>query len=125
MMYKYQKEVNITYFRKVKKAVINEVNEGEIIYLKVRSPLNYGIRDWDYYGKLIKKTNLYFDILVYTTGLDNWNTKEIKRYERNQKQYTKRWAKKSVIEVYLVQTQEKKELLEYYTNDINSIKAMQ
>lgn len=125
MMYKYQKEVNITYFKKVKKAVINEVNEGEIIYLKVRSPLNYGIRDWDYYGKLIKKTNLYFDILVYTTGLDNWNTKEIKRYERNQKQYTKRWAKKSVIEVYLVQTQEKKELLEYYTNDINSIKAMQ
>lgn len=125
MMYKYHKEVNITYFKKVKKAVINEVNEGEIIYLKVRSPLNYGIRDWDYYGKLIKKTNLYFDILVYTTGLDNWNTKEIKRYERNQKQYTKRWAKKSVIEVYLVQTQEKKELVEYYTNDINSIKAMQ
>lgn len=124
MMYKYQKEVNRTYFEKVKKAAINEVNEGEVIYLKVRSPLNYGIRYWEYCGKLIKKTNLFFDILEYNTGSDNCDTEEIERCEKNQKQYTKRWAKKSIIEVYLVKTQEKKELVEYYTNDINSIKNM-
>ena len=122
-MYKYTKEVNVTYFEKQKKITIDEVTEGEVIYLKVHSPLNYGIRECSYYGKLIKKTNLFFDILEYNTGLDNLNTEQIRNYEKNQKKYTKRWAKKSIIEIYLVKTKEKKELREYETNCIDSIKA--
>ena len=61
-MYKYTKEVNVTYFEKQKKITIDEVTEGEVIYLKVHSPFKYGIREWCYYGKLIKKTNLF---LIY------------------------------------------------------------
>ena len=51
------------------------------------------------------------------------NTEQIRNYEKNQKKYTKRWAKKSIIEIYLVKTKEKKELREYETNCIDSIKA--
>lgn len=124
-MYKYIEEVNITYFEKLKKTTIDEVTEGEIIYLKVSSPLNYGIRQWEYYGRLIKKTNLFFDILQYNTGLDNCNTEQVKNSEKNQKKYTKRWAKKSIIEIYIVKTKEEIEVREYETNNINRMKVGQ
>lgn len=108
MMDKYQKEVNKTYFKKIKKTIIDEVNEGDVIYLKVRNTRKSTIRYLEYYGKLIKKTNLFFDILQYTTGSDNWETEDIERWERNPKLGTKRCGKKSIVEVYLVKTQEKK-----------------
>ena len=114
MMDKYQKEVNKTYLKKIKKTVIDEVNEGEVIYLKIRNPNKSTIRHLEYYGKLIKKTKDYFYILEYTYCSDSCDTEEIKRLELNPKPYTKRRSKKIIVEVYLVKTQEKKELVEYY-----------
>ncbi len=60
MMYKHEEEVDRTYFKKIKKTVIDEVNEGDVIYLKVRNAGKSTIRHWEYYGKLIKKTNHFF-----------------------------------------------------------------
>lgn len=108
--YRYEKEEDMTYFKKTKKTTIDEVSEGEIVYLKVRSPLKYGLREWNYYGKITKKTNQYFYILEYTTGSESWYTEDIKRYEENPNPGTKKWAKKSIIEIYKVKCQEKKEL---------------
>ena len=104
MMYKHEEEVDRTYFKKIKKTVIDEVNEGDVIYLKVRNAGKSTIRHWEYYGKLIKKTNHFFHILEYTNGSDNSETEDIERTERNPKQGTKKWAKKSIIEIYLVKT---------------------
>lgn len=110
MWYKYQKEEDMTYFKKIKKTTIDEVNEDEVVYLKVRNPRKYGPRELEYYGKIIRKTNDYFNILEYTYRSDNWHTEDIERWERNPKQYTKKRAKKSIIEIYKVKCQQKKEL---------------
>lgn len=122
-MYKYKKKVNITYFSKIKESNIEDIAEGNTIFIKVKSPLNYGVREWFYYGRLIKKTNNFFDILEYfgNTNIDNWETEQIKMKENNPKKYTKRWAKKSIIEIYLVNTVEKIEIKEFETN--NFVKA--
>lgn len=101
-------EANKVYFRKVRKTKIDDVSEGEIIHIQVRSPLKYGNKVLNYYGKLVKKTKYYFDILNYYInipfkGLASCTTADIEICEKNQKRYVKRWAKKSVIEVYLVE----------------------
>lgn len=126
-MYKYTKEVDITYFKKIKTTIIENVNEGEIIYIKVYSPLNYGIKEWEYYGRLIKKTNHFFDILEYfgNSRMNYWSTDEIEKKEENQKKYTKKWAKKSIIQICTVKTENKKELKEFETNNMNNIKIVE
>lgn len=117
-LYKYKKEVDMTYFKKINQTTIEDVSDGEIIYLKVCSPLNYGLREWEYYGKLMKKTNYFFDILNYSDAMvDYWYTKEIEKKNNNPQKYTKRWAKKSIIEIYKVQIENKKELREFETNN--------
>lgn len=119
-MHKYKKEVGITYFKKEYKTTIDDVNVGDIIFIKVKSPLNYGISEIPFYGKLVKKTKYYFDILEYygQFDIDNWHTEQINLKENNPKKYTKRWAKKSIIEIYNVSTEEKTEIKEFYTNKI-------
>ena len=36
-LYKYKKEVDMTYFKKINQTTIEDVSDGEIIYLKVCS----------------------------------------------------------------------------------------
>ena len=110
MWYKYEKEKDMTYFKKTKKTTIDEVNEGDVIYLKVRNPSKSTIRHVEYYGKLMKKNNIYFDILEYTDGEDNLETEVIERWDKTPKQCTKTRAKKSIVEIYQVKCQRKKEL---------------
>lgn len=109
------KKVNITYFIKNKKITIEDVNIGDIVFVKVKSPLNYGIREVPYYGKIMKKTNCYFEILEYYGGfdLDNWKTEQIKLKENNKEKYTKKWAKKSILEMYSIKTEEKVEIRKF------------
>lgn len=94
-LYKNEKDVNVTYFTKIKKIDIDELKDNSLIYLKVKSPLNYGIKYWAFYGKLLKRTNKFFDILQYCDDTtDSWNTEQILLKEKNKIKFTKRWAKK-------------------------------
>lgn len=116
-MEKYAKKVKITYFEKTKKVDISNINDNSIVYLKVKSPLSYGIRELGYYGKILHKTQKYFDILEYCIAETNyWYSDEILKRENQVKKYTKRWAKKSVKEIYLVSTHVKEEIKEFYKN---------
>ena len=54
-MEKYAKKVKITYFEKTKKVDISNINDNSIVYLKVKSPLSYGIIELGYYGKILHK----------------------------------------------------------------------
>lgn len=70
-----------------------------------------------YYGKILHKTQKYFDILEYCIAETNyWYSDEILKRENQVKKYTKRWAKKSVKEIYLVSTHVKEEIKEFYKN---------
>lgn len=117
-MNKYKKEVELTYFNKRQKTTIDDIKDGEIIYLKVNSPLNYGIREWEYFGKLVKITKCYFYILEYCNApnLGYWYSQEIKNKESTPNCYTKKWAKKSIREIWTVDTENKKEVMEFETN---------
>lgn len=117
-MYKSVKEVRVTYFRKIKRVDIDEIKDNSLVYIKIVSPLNYGVRDCAFYGKVLKKTNKYFDILQYCDAItDNWNTEQILLKENNKNRFTKRWAKKRIIELYLVDYEEKTVIKEIYTNN--------
>ena len=109
-MMKYEKECNITYFKKIKELSIDEVNEGDIVYLKVNSPLNYGIRELEYWGKIIKKTNCFFWITEYGTAtwrIDHQDTDIVKKHDENVEKYTKKWEKKSICELWIASTEQK------------------
>ena len=110
-MDKYIKEVNITYFMKENKINIDEAL-NEIVYLEVNSPLNYGIKSVDFYGRVVKVNDFYFEFLPYCRALiHEWNTEQIKLIEERYK--TKRWAKKSIQNLYKVRTIEKVVKKEY------------
>lgn len=105
-------EDKYTYFQTQESLDIDEVVPGEIVYLKVQSPLNYGNREWEYYGKIVKISPCYFWILEYCVGdrdTKDWKTSEICRKESAPARYTKKWAKKSIIELRRVLTTEKLE----------------
>ena len=113
-MEKYTKIVNVTYFIKEKEIDIDD-SINKIVYLEVDSPLNYGMRTWKYYGRIVKVTKCYFEILEYCTAqVDNWNTEQILIKEK--KHSSKKWAKKSIQKLYEVKTEEKIEEKEYYKN---------
>lgn len=118
-LYKYEKNVIVTYFKKLKKVNIDEINENSLVYLKINSPLNYGVRNYSFYGKILKKTDDFFYILLYCDAItDNWNTKQILLKENNKNRFTKRWSKKRIIELYLVDYYEKTVKKEFYTSNI-------
>lgn len=113
-MEKYLKNTSITYFAKVKEIDINN-SLNKTVYLKVKSPLNYGIKSWEYYGRITKVTKCYFEIIEYCDGnLKYWYTDEIIKHE--QKQLSKKWAKKSIELLCEVQTSENNENIEFYKN---------
>lgn len=122
---KYLKEESITYFERKQKVSIEDIHEGEIILLTVNSPYNYGISEWEMVGKLVKKTKCYFEILWYFNVLwrnNSCKTESIKTREENPKRYTKKWAKKSIVEIYTAEITEKIEIREYYNYNKNEIK---
>lgn len=122
-LYKYIKEESITYFEKVKPISIDDVVANDIVYLKIESPLRYGVRELKYYGKIIKITKEYFYILTYCNAVTNdWKTSQIELLENNLKKYTKQWSKKRILELYLVKTKVKNEIREYTTNNKELIK---
>lgn len=110
-MEKYTKMINMTYFTKGEKIDIDD-SLNKIVYLEVDSPLNYGVRTWDYYGRIVKITKCYFWIIEYCDGfLKNWRTDQIQKKE--EKQLAKKWHKKSIQKLYEVKTEEKNEEIEY------------
>ena len=112
-------EQEYTFFEKQEIVSIDEVNTGEQVYLKVESPLNYGNREMEYYGRIEKITPCYFWILEYclvSRGTNDWLTSEILKKELDCKRHTKQWAKKSVIELRSVKTTIKKEKREIYSS---------
>lgn len=117
-LYNYKREESITYFKKIKTVSIEDVNVNDIVYLKIESPLKYGVKELKYYGKIIKITSEYFYILLYFKAVtDNCKTSQIELLEKNIKKYTKQWSKKRIIELCLVKTSVKKEVIEYETNN--------
>ena len=110
-MKKYTKKVSLTYFKKIKEISIeNSINK--IVYLEVNSPLNYGVKTFSYFGKIVKVTKCYFDILEYCTAdIDNCSTQQILMKENNKR--VKKWSKKSIRKLIEVSTDEKEEFVEY------------
>ena len=115
-MNKYTKVVTNTYFKKSNPVSIEKVKPGDLVYLSVRSPLHYGSKSWQYWGKIKKVTPDFFDIIQYFEatfiGPNNWKTDSIKRMD-NIPEYCKRWAKKSIIELCYAETTEKTEEVTY------------
>ena len=80
-MEKYTKKINITHFAKDEEINIDDAT-NRIVYLEVNSPLNYGLRTWEYYGRIVKVTKCYFEIIEYCDGnTDYWYTDEITKKE--------------------------------------------
>ena len=113
-MEKNTKKINITYFTKDKEINIdNAINK--VVFLEVNSPLNYGLKTWEYYGRIVKVTKCYFEIIEYCDGNTGyWYTDEINKKEN--KKNTKKWAKKSIQKIYDVKTEIKLEEHEFYKN---------
>ena len=113
-MEKHIKNKSITYFDKVEEININ-YSLNKIVYLKVKSPLKYGIKSLEYYGRVTKVTKCYFEIIEYCDGsLNYWYTNEINKKE--QTMLTKKWAKKSIELLYEIKTSEENKALEIYNN---------
>lgn len=113
-MEKYTKKINITYFNKDKEIEIDD-SINKIVFLEVNSPLNYGLKTWEYYGRIVKVTKCYFEIVEYCDGNTNyWYTDEITKKEK--RNLTKKWAKKSIQRLFSVKTENKLEEHEFYKN---------
>lgn len=118
-MKSYTKEIEVTYFDRKEAIDIDEVSVGDNVYLEVNSPLSYGVRIWSFNGEITKITKDYFWILEYHNGFPNitkWSTEQIKIKKLNQKKYTKKWAKKSIVKLYRIDLVNKLEKIEYSTN---------
>ena len=110
-MDKYTKTVNMTYFIKQDRINIDD-SINKIVYLEVDSPLNYGIRTWTYYGRIINITKCYFEIIAYCDGtLNSWRTDQIEIKEK--KNIKKKWHKKSIQRLIEVKTEERQESMIY------------
>ena len=109
--------MEVTYFKKTKKVSINDICVDSLVYLKVKSHSNTTIRETEFYGKIIKITPSYFEFLGYCEAgylLDNCKTEIIHRRDGNPARYSKKWAKKSIIELWIVEANEKNEAREFY-----------
>ena len=118
--YRYTKLVSKTYFKKGIKVSIDDVKEGDLVYISIKSPLNYGIRTWQYWGMITRITPCYFYIVEYCEahhfGPNDWYTDSIERMNQNIKHFAKRWAKNSIVELYTATSEVKEELIEYHSN---------
>jgi hypothetical protein len=116
---KYLKEVEMTYFSKIEKTSIEDVPIGALIFLKIKTNFKTTIKEAEYYGKIIDRSKFYFTFLCYFPSiwrLDNWKTKEILKREEDPNKYTERKAKKSIIEIWIAKSEQRKEIREYYEN---------
>ena len=123
-MIKYSKNVTNRYFRKTMKCTINNVNEGDIVHITVRSPLHYGIKEWSYYGRIVRITRCYFTILQYFEaasfgGIETnyCSVSHAELLDNAQKTHAKRWAKDSLISIHLATFEDVEETREYYRSE--------
>ena len=109
-MNKCTKKVSRTYFKKTAPISLNDIKPGDLVYFSVRSPLHYGVKHWEYWGKIHKITPCFVDIIEYCQasfyGPDYSETDSIKKMDANPI-FIKRWAKKSILELNLATTTEK------------------
>lgn len=104
----FQKEVDTTFFYKREKTTIEDVAPGDIVCIKVQSPLNYGIRELDYFGRIHKVTKCYFWIIEYLgpalefafCPINDCSTSQVKRHDENPDIFAKKWAKSSLIDIW-------------------------
>lgn len=123
-MIQYEKQVTNRYFHKIQQCSINDVNEGDIVHITVRSPLHYGIREWSYYGKMIKITRCYFSIIQYCEassfgGVESnyCSVAHAELFDRTQKERAKRWSKDSLISIHLAAYEDKTEIKTFFRSD--------
>ena len=103
--------VSHTYFRKEVRKTINDVKVGDLIFIKIRSPLHYGNREWIFYGKIAKITKCFFWITEYAeawwTSDTYCDTEAIARRDANAEYYTKQWAKDRLLEIWSATAKER------------------
>ena len=103
--------VSHTYFQKETRKTIDDVMVGDLVFIKIWSPLYYGSREWIFYGKIAKITKCFFWITEYAEA--NWtfdtycNTESISKRNANPTPYTKQWAKSRLMEIWSATTKEK------------------
>lgn len=91
-----------TYFTK-KELIDIDTALNKIVYLEVNNPLKYGLKTCTYYGRIVKITKEYFEIIEYCNhDLGYWYTKQIQKHEENH--LAKKWKKTSIQKLYEVET---------------------
>lgn len=73
----------------------------------------------EYYGKIVNCTKFYFSVLVYFQSLGrlcNCKTLEINKKEKSTDKCIIKRAKKSIVEIWTIETEQKIENKEYYNN---------
>ena len=123
-MIQYEKQVTNRYFHKIQPCSINDVNAGDIVHITVRSPLHYGIREWSYYGRMIKITRCYFLIIQYFEassfgGVESnyCNASHAELLDRASKEYAKRWSKDSLISIHRASYEDITEIKTVFRSD--------
>ena len=111
--------VNHTYFQKAIQKSIDDIKIGDLVFIKIRSPLHYGNRELIYYGRIAKITKCFFWITEY--AMANWttstycNSSSIAKYDANPEHYTKQWAKSRLLEIWSATSKEKVEKVPIYS----------
>lgn len=103
--------VNHTYFIKDVQKSIDDVNIGDIVFIKIHSPRHYGNRELTFYGRIQKITEYFFWITEYVEAswtFDTYcNTDTIANHDAIFERYTKQWAKSRLIEIWSVRTKQR------------------
>ena len=113
-MCKNTKFVNRRYFYDIKPISIEEAQTGDIVWVRVYSRQN-SVRELTCYGRLLKKTKHFFDVLYYFPAdifagskTNSALVETIERYEAERRPIV-RWAKKSILELVLSSTLDRME----------------
>ena len=103
--------INRRYFHDIKPIDIEEAQIGDIIWVRVYNRQN-SVRELTCYGRLLKKTKHFFDVLYYFPAdvfagskTNSALVETIERYEADRR--VVRWAKKSILELVLASTEDR------------------
>ena len=104
----YTEMVDTTFFKKGAKLSIENAKIGELVCITVENPLRYGVRELCYFGRIVKVTKCYFWIVEYLgpnlgfspSPVHECRTGQVEHHDLNQDKYTKKWAKKSLIDAW-------------------------
>jgi hypothetical protein len=116
-----EKEIRLvehTYFKKDTQKTIDDFEVGDVVFIKIRSPLHYGNREWIFYGKITKITKCFFWITQYAEA--SWmsdtycETETIARRDANAEYYAKQWAKDRLLEIWSVTTKQRVDEVTFY-----------